>query len=664
MARKAKNPVFSNDDTIEHLEACLTDFENTWKEFRKTQVECYERYRSERDHSNKKSWQHKMVIPSVYPAIKGASGLLKRILMKTDPFFEFVPERRDDASKIIDPNTGKPVEDQMDNFARAFSRKIKFHVDECGFIDKFGNACESALAVMEGVLRFNPKRKIESRVIWGQKPPEPGTATKQPFEFLREDTEKAVLDCEVVNPMFLFYPLDRSCVIEESRVPLHQLIDNPDQIPFDQKELNRMIAEDYSTGGEGAPPETEAEKTRRDMIKLFELRSNSFRKNVLLHTFWGTVTNKEGKVVVKAGRYIVANRRYVLLKPSPSPFWLREHPYVFISPLDVLFRVVGTGMVEGIRHVINALDNLANIAGDKMLYSLLPPTEVDIGKLEDAESVQGGLIPGKTYKVKNTQGTPAFRQVAVSDLPAGAVSFLEFLKDAVRNHTGWTEYMAGMPAGGDPTATEFKGSLETSTMTFESLAANLERTGIIESLEIIRDLTVQYFMRSDLNPETFDIFAQEKIYLDRLPESERWAFLNKRYPIKVKGLTAFFDKEKKTRNLIFLLEVISKIPLFQQRVDPDEFLKRLFTGSDQDNPEMLLLTTPYMPMGALPPGAPGAVPPGAGAPMPGNGGGMPEGVTPEMLMELFKRFQGSGGVIPDVSKTPTGRGPTLPAAIQ
>lgn len=629
----------NNQDYVDFLNACIKECDDVWGERKKIMRECYDRYRSYRDFSKKKGWQHKIVAPTVYPAIKGASGLIQRILMKSDEFFKFVPERQDNAPQQADPMTGQPIEDNMDNFARAFTRKVRFHIDECGFIDKFGEAVESALACMLGVLKFTPKLVMDTRVIWGPIPftDEEGKPVVGPsgepyikeFGFVQETAERAKLFCEVVNPLLLRFPLDASYFIEETRVPLWELLDNREGLEFNKRELNRLKREDYESAAF-----TEAEQNRLKMLQIKE-HKNQFRKEVVLHTFYGTVTDRQGNVVFRDARFIVANQKYLITKPGPVPYWLRKHNYVLITPLKVLFQAIGAGMVDGIRPIINAIDNLVNIAGDKMLYAMIPPSEVNVDALSDPQQAEGGLVPGKLFKTKGPLGQ-ALRQLQPGDIPPGGFSLIELFKMFIQNYTGWTEFMMGMPTRkGSVTATEVERKTEASSLSFENIAASIEKGGVIESVEIVRDFCVQYFMDPALNPETIDIFMQEKIDLMNLPEAERFAFVNKRYPIKVKGLTAFFDAEKDRKDLIDLVGVISQVPALAARLNLEEFLTRVINTFDWPNPEMLVLKG----MAMIDPETGMALPPGQMYPSP-LGGGAPGGTADPQMAQLIRSLTG------------------------
>jgi hypothetical protein len=573
-------------EVVDHLAACLKESE-CWKDVRKVQKECYQRYRSFRDFSKKQKWQHKMVVPTVYPAIKGAAGLIKKILAKTDTFFTFEPQRQDNAPQqppMIDPVTGMPIPpptDRMDNFARAFTKKVRYHVDESDFLERFEEACESAFTMMEGVLRFDPVLEEDAQIIWASTSADPANPA---FQFVRQIKDRAKLKCTVVNPLFLSYPLDRSFIIEETRVYLHDLKRDAKRKGYDNREVNKMLSEDYETA-----PETEAETERRKLLQILDFK-NTFRKSCVLHTFHGDLTDKEGKIVMRKCRYIVANKKFLIMKPQPVPYWTRSHPYVFITPLKVLFSLIGAGMIDGVRAILNAIDNVANMMGDKLLYVLLPPNEINKQMLADPGQAESGLIPGKSFATKGAPGKAINIADMGNDLPQGGIVFIEALKKFVQNYTGWTEFMQGMPTvKGETTATEVNTKTQASTLSFENIAESIEKSAIIESVQLTRDFTVQFFMDPVLCPETVDIFMQENIDLTNLPEPEKAAFYNSRYPLKLRGLQAFFDKEKNRQDMIQMLGSMSQIPQLAMRLNAEEFLMRLFTSFDWQNPEMLVL---------------------------------------------------------------------------
>lgn len=584
----------TNEDVVRFLIAGLDESDKVWRNVRKVMEECYLRYKSYRDHSKKKTWQHKMVIPTVYPAIKGASGLIKKILAGKKTFFKFEPQRQDDAPPqpaIIDPNTGQPAPpmgppDQTDNFARAWTNKVKFHLDEARFVDKLEEGIECALTMGLGILRFTPKLVRDARILWGSTSPAPDPNTGVlPYGFVKQVSERAKLECDVVNPLMLHYPADRSYIIEETRVYLHELVNDTSGMKWNRKEMGRLKREDYET-----TPETDAEITRRKVLNIFD-HKNPFRKSVVLHIFHGDLTDEDGKLVMRGCRFIVANKKYLILKPEVAPYWRRDHTYVFITPMKILFSVLGAGMIDGIRPIINAIDNLANIMGDKLLYLLLPPNEINTSMLVDQEQAEGGLVPGKSFKTKGIPGKAINVADVGSDIPSGGLVFIEALKKFVQNYTGWTEFMQGMPtAKGQVTATEVEKKTEAGSLQFDTIASNIENDAIVESIEIAQDLTIQFFMDFKLNPETEDIFKQEGIDIRNLAPAQQFSFLNKRYPLKLEGLQAFFEKEKERQDMIQLGGILSNVPSLSMRLNGEEFLKRLFSSFPSwRNPEQLIL---------------------------------------------------------------------------
>jgi len=232
------------------------------------------------------------------------------------------------------------------------------------------------------------------------------------------------------------------------------------------------------------------------------------------------------------------------------------------------------------------------MAGDKALFSLLAPTEINVDALKDPEQAEGGLTPGKLYKTKGPLGQ-AMHQIQQGDIAQGTFVLADLFRSFIQNYTGWTEFIQGMPsAKGDVTATEVNRKTEASTVQFENIASSIEKGGIIESIEVVRDFTIQYFMDPAFNPETSDMFEQEGVPLDTLPEAERYAFVNKRYPIRVKGLSAFFDADRRRRDMVELFELLAKVPAIAVRLNLEEFLSRVLNTYDEPNPEDLILKQP------------------------------------------------------------------------
>lgn len=82
--------------------------------------------------------------------------------------------------------------------------------------------------------------------------------------------------------------------------------------------------------------------------------------------------------------------------------------------------------------------------GDKLLYVLLPPNEINKQMLADPGQTEG-LIPGKSFTTKGAPGKAINVADMGNDLPQGGIVFIELKKASARLHGLGTNSNAGMP---------------------------------------------------------------------------------------------------------------------------------------------------------------------------------------------------------------------------
>ena len=104
-----------------------------------------------------------------------------------------------------------------------------------------------------------------------------------------------------------------------------------------------------------------------------------------------------GEVVERNGYAVVANDS-VVLKWGKNPCWSRKPPYVGFSPLTMPFRAEGVGLVEMVRDINTALNKIANLSVDTLVYRLLPVFEVVPEVYENPEDFDSGMMPGKVFR--------------------------------------------------------------------------------------------------------------------------------------------------------------------------------------------------------------------------------------------------------------------------
>ncbi|MBF0524676.1 MAG: hypothetical protein HQK56_06210 [Deltaproteobacteria bacterium] len=521
------------NDAVDFLLKCkeeaLTarqDIEAVWKE-------CYKQYRSEEDFGNKQEWQHRTCSPEVFPAVKGAVATIKNLMIRSEDYFTIEKVGGEDAG-----------------LADGFTKLVQFHLRDCDFTSRFCEAVESAFVLSLGVLKL----------FVGE---EPRTSISGQERITRRT---ARLKCEVVDPFQLFFPMDKSFFIEEKRVTVPYLHTMAQRGLFDKGVVEQVAQEDYGSD------ERESERlTRLGLTKV----TNPYRREVVLHEYWGDLIGLDNRAVQRNVTFVVANEKYLIRPPVPNPFWHGKPPYVMITPLQVLFRHVGTGLVEGVRTLQRALNNLVNIQLDSILFRMLNLFEVNQSNLIYPEDLEE-LYPGKIFR-KGTDA-PLVTQIPMSEPSMGAFRMMEQLRRSIQNYTGVTDFLMGLGVtSGGTTATEVSSKVQQSNAMFESIARDIERQGIVGAVDLAKDLIIQFLMDADpgVEPNAARILGQAGVPMDAMSLGERMDLLEGDWDVYPRGISVFLEKSEALSQLISFLDILGKNPAFSAQVNSEALLRRI-----------------------------------------------------------------------------------------
>ncbi|MBF0552633.1 MAG: hypothetical protein HQK60_19135, partial [Deltaproteobacteria bacterium] len=302
--------------------------------------------------------------------------------------------------------------------------------------------------------------------------------------------------------------------------------------------------------------------------------------------------------------YIMANEKYLIKPPMPNPYWHGKPPYVVYSPIDVLFRGIGGGLIEGVRSLHRSLSNMMNMAQDAVLFKLLGLNEVNQSNLAYPEDLED-LYPGKIFR-KNTD-SPLITSVAIQDLSPQAVPIMNWLKQTIQNYTGVTEFLMGTPTcRGTPTATEITSKTQQSTVMFEQIAQTIETDGIVKSVDMVKDLVLQYFTGIGANPNAGRILGDnpdpsnididsldsngDLIDLDAMSDQEKISFILDDWDVVSTGISGAMHRADNLQKLIQFISALSRNPeLFGNRLNPDKLLVEILNAFNVDDPDGILL---------------------------------------------------------------------------
>ena len=549
-----------DSEVIQYFEACKSECEEETKQIRSTWDTLLNQYMCIKDFSKKKNWQFKVYTPISKPTIKKATRIIKNIMLQAGQYFDF-------QSPITSPEKQKKCD--------LTKRSLKVHLNAAKFIDQFAVALESGFTLGLMILKF--------------------FVSDEKDHFVVENDElvwnsKLKLKIKPVNPFNFYFTRDGSINIEEEwiKLPLlKEMIDNDDsENPvYNKKVFKRIMKGDY-----GVDTNLKDEDKERLMRLGIMESGNKFRKDVLVSHFWGPLIDKDNNVQMENCNFIVINEKYILLKPRENPYWHKKSPYVYDSPLKVLFRHIGKGLTEDISGIEDAIVDFVNLQLDNLMWQMLGINEVDeMALTETGKAALRELYPGKQVTKRTGYQGNAFEYHAMGTNPDKAMGMLNELKFFAENDHGVTEYVKAM-SGGSETATEYSGKRQSALSDFQSIAQDIESGFMVEGLDRARDLMVQYLIDVDDDRITA-IFAENELQLAGMTEAQKREMIVTDVDFIARGISVFFERENLLNKLGSYVKFLNAMP-DQAKAYPRwaEVLKRINDAYAFDKQEDLLYT--------------------------------------------------------------------------
>jgi len=571
--KKAKTQTIDLNETRDLILACQQEAEEIYREVRNTWNDCWDAYRMYQDFSKKQDWQSKVYVPELNPAIKKATSMIRRIIIQAGEYFD-----------IHDPlNTN--INDRSVPGQKA---ALKYFLDSIKFDTKLMEGVESGFTFGTGVLKlwWEPQEKcrIEAKqaVNWTNifQP-----TTETTFEEVK--WMSSGLAARVVDPRQIYFDPEHSYIVEESMASLPDIvalskIKMPDgSWYYDPKQVEKLKNTDYSED----PKEVE----RLEKLKLYTGK-NEFKRRVHLYEYWGPVYNRKGEVLKKNARVVLANKQYILNTgnlENPMRFYgplYGKPPYIIFSPVDFLFRLEGQSLIEGAISLQKAIVNITNMSLDGLLWKLIKLFEVNPDRLRNPD-VLTKLRPGSPILV-NGDGK-AINEVQISDVPRGAMAETEILRRALQNSDMVTDFSLALETK-KTTATEYEGANKQTDSMFESIGRNLEEGLIEPSIEMSRQLIIQ-FWDDFRDPALQKMAMQFGLPFAAQTREERIAFMLKTSWVTSRGISSYFEKMAKLKKIIDFFVVASKIPPLLERLKLREWTNRIIDCFSFERPHELVV---------------------------------------------------------------------------
>lgn len=588
--------------------------------------ECWALYRGQDDHSAKEDWQSKIVLPKAWGTVKQATNVIKRLLNTAQRPWHLEALNTNDPLEVL-------KSEKMTSVDRVFLERAHFVEElmiglETGFImglgvwkagwnllprvrmsvqttmvpapqgappqgagpSQFFTAPQQAASTMpvgqpagafpaQQAAQFPTQLPQEALLPSGSLNTPPQPMQMQPMmvpqkQIVREEIMEGELFIRAVDP-YNFYWLPGSKLnrwtgtIEEIEINKWELMKMAELGAFDPeliaklgpKKLDEVSNQSYLRFGElaqltpGPTPDT-------GTIKLTE--------------FYGPYV-QDGRLVNEYAHIIVANDTWVI-KNEDIQNWDRKPPYRAFSPVILPFRTEGMGLVEMVRSIDKALNQIVNLGVDTLLFRLLPIFEFTPDVYENPEDLRTGLTPGKILRRSQMVGGQelGLRPVQFEDVSPGAIQVAGVLDRAHQEGGLVSELQQSLPRwSGAQTATETEAIQQNQNSFFGAMATDIEQFCIAPLIELANDLIMQYIDTAS-DPRLAAILGVDEQILAGMSQPEILEMVQGEYLVKVKGLSGSLEKAEMLQQLVQFMNLIGQNPqAWLPWIKQDELLRRV-----------------------------------------------------------------------------------------
>lgn len=567
---------------------------------------CWNLYNNEYDWSDKAWWQHRTPIPKVRTAVDRAVAMFRKTLLKVQPFYGIQAESKLGRQK-----------------GRYTMLLTDYWLDQSRALEELVTAFKVGLITSNAITKIwwervkDTKPGIKSYV---EEVPtyEYGVATgyrpETKYETFLEENVKGKLGIKCMNPrnLWIVPGTNNRCIIERDECLLSDIYSltkrpgNPDGIY--EEDAYERLAQRASVRKKRDDESNYQNETKVD--------GNDYLKLVELWHYWGDIYDCQGQLIMCDASFTLAQGDILIRKPRSNPFFHKKAPYVIGSPYIIPFSTYNRGMVEDIAEIAKSITELACLIADGGMYDAMKAFSIDIDQLDDPSEARQGLSPGKTFLRRSGQaGTPnekLIQTVEVGHVPAEAMNTVNMFEKYFQEGSFVNEWVAGFGGKGERTLGEVNIKTQSALEGLDESARNLEVTLLEPSLDMATRVIYQYNSNFMLERLT-ENYPQLSMLLQDMQPAERYSTMVGDYAFKVRGLSVMIDRAQRIGELKEVLQLLSYLPGFLERLNPDAALEEILMPLGWDPQRLLLspggnaVTTPMA--GAVGPSA-AMMPPG------------------------------------------------------
>lgn len=376
-------------------------------------------------------------------------------------------------------------------------------------------------------------------------------------QIVREEILEGKLFIRAVDP-YNFYWLPGSKMnaftgtIEEIELPKWELLQMAQEGVFDPDlvktiqpmKIEEQTKQSWLRWGE-MPRTTNGPTPDTGVIKLTE--------------FYGPIVI-DGEVQERHGHVLIANDTVTLIN-GKNQFWARKAPYVGFSPIALPFRTEGFGLIETVRAIDKAMNRLANMSVDTLMFRLMPVFEIMPEAYENAEDIDTGLTPGKIFRRNMQYPTlEGLKPIQFEDISSGSIQLTSELNVAHQEGSLISQLQQAVPRyRGAQTATETSLMQENQQSFFGAMSADIERMFLAPIVLMSVDLIMQFIDTAN-DPRVASILGVEAGVLAGMTREEIYEMIQGDYKVHVRGITGQLEKAEMLQNLVQFMNLIGQNP--------------------------------------------------------------------------------------------------------
>jgi len=360
--------------------------------------------------------------------------------------------------------------------------------------------------------------------------------------------------------------------IQRTERDLIDVIELAEQGVYDKKVVDQIRADEKRS-------ELEVMERKRE-LRQEATPPPAFRKRVVIDEFWGTLMDKEGKVIHENVTCTIANETYLIRKPIPNPFWHGESPFVAAPLIRVPFSTFHKALYDDAVPLNEAMNEMFNLMLDGGIASVWGINELRPHLLEDSRQVSDGISQGTTLVMNESAGPDehVFNQVTTGNIPPDALAMYNLLDKEYNAASKQNEIKLGLLPTKEVKATEIVEASQSQAVTLDSIVRDYEWA--IEKM--LKKAWITIIQNApDIDVKMIDNSAGRKaaITMANMEPEELFNAFADTCSFKVFGMSATLSRAQDFQKLMGIIQAVSGNPIllqqFHKKYSEDKLLDQL-----------------------------------------------------------------------------------------